>query len=170
MSLNVQSRSDTTDYLLICAGCGLDLTATPKIRRNLGATSKGSSSDVRERVVSLWKELASQIQENLVISYDNLKMCRTCFKDFDNFSVKQAELYKNLRVALGKFNLSERDEASHTEPPSLSKKRPSEDGHPAAKKVVVEQPLVLPGNEPSSPFATVSCFFVVIIYHDINFS
>ena len=80
---------------MICAGCGLDLTSMPKIPRNLGPTSN-SSSDVRGRVVDLWKELASEIQQNMVIIYD-MKMCRTRFNDFDN-SVSSSVLVHELLI------------------------------------------------------------------------
>ena len=156
---NERLFSDTMNNSVICAGCGLDLTSTPKIRRSLGPNSN-VSADVRGRVMDLWKELASEIQQNMVILSDKLKMCRTCFNVFDKFAVKKAELFKNLRVALGKFNLypaEQADRAARTEA-SVLNKRPSEECHPAARKVVVEQPLLLPSNEPSSPFATVSKF------------
>ena len=147
---------DSMNNSVICVGCGLDLTSTPNIRRSLGPNSN-VSADVRGRVMDLWKELASEIQQNMVILSDKLKMCRTCFNVFDKFAVKKAELFKNLRVALGKFNLypEQAERAARTEA-SVLNKRPSEECHPAARKVVVEQPLLLPSNEPSSPFATVS--------------
>ena len=162
--MNVQSS--TRDGFVICAGCGLDLTTTPKIRRRLGETSKGCSSDVRERVLGLWKELVCGIQQNLVILNDKLIMCRGCFNDFDKCAMKQTELTNKLRVAFTKLNLSEQDEAeiAHTESPAPTRKRPSEDGHPAAQKQVVEHPLVLPSNESSSPFATVSVFYCCTSY------
>lgn len=81
----------------------LDLTSTPKITSSLGPNSN-VSADVQGRVMDLWKELASEIQQNMILS-DKLKMCRTCFNVFDKFAVKKAELFKNLHVALGKFNL-----------------------------------------------------------------
>ena len=42
---------------VICIGCGLDITKTMKIRRNLGTDYKGDDCEAHERVLYLWKEL-----------------------------------------------------------------------------------------------------------------
>ena len=73
--------------------------------------------------------------------------------------MKQDDLKQRLQVAFQTLNLSqlsEQDSAINNEPSVITRKRPSGDGHPAAQKQMVEWPLVLPSNEPTSPFAIVS--------------
>lgn len=145
-----------TDNSMLCLGCGFDLSDTPKIRRNLGTNSKGCSTVVRERVLCLWKDLASRIQQNIVLDDNNSKMCRRCFNDYDKFAIKKAELDERLQMAIAKLNPPEA--VSNTVFPvhSTPRKRPSEGCQPAAQKRVVGPPLVIPSNEQSSPCATVS--------------
>ena len=109
--VNMTVCSESMDGYVICVGCGFDLTENPKIRRNLGTNSKGLSADVRERVLELWKDLlTSGIQGNVVILNNNVKMCRTCFNDYDKFAIKQADLKQRLQVALRTLNLSQLSE------------------------------------------------------------
>ena len=66
---------------MTCVACGIDLSSNPKIRRNLGESSKGHSTDVRVRVCGSWIDLASKITNTAVLIHDNTKMCRNCFND-----------------------------------------------------------------------------------------
>ena len=165
------SRSGTMNSV-ICVACGLDMTETPKLRRNLGSRHKGSAIEICERVLITWKELSLTIHgQSLLIPEDSLKMCRTCFNDYDKFAVKRAGIEKNLRTALCKLNLTERQldsiGATQTEVVSTnsntqlltpSRKRPSEDAHPAGirKEVSREEPPLVLSNAATSPFASVS--------------
>ena len=55
------ASSVSTDTMnpVICIACGLNMTETPKIRRSLGSKHKGSSIEVYELVLPMWKELAA---------------------------------------------------------------------------------------------------------------
>ena len=97
--VNMTVRSESMDGSVICVGCGFNLTENPKIRRNLGTNSKRLSADVRERVLELWKDLlTSGIQGNVVILNNNVKMCRTCFNDYDKFANLQLPLSLSTEV------------------------------------------------------------------------
>ena len=108
----------------------------------MGTNSKGLSADVRKCILELWKDLlTSGIQGNVVILNNNVKMCCTCFNDYDKFAIKQPDLKQRLQVALQTLNLSqlsEQDSAINDEPSVITRKRLSGDGHPAAQKQMVE--------------------------------
>jgi len=78
--------------------CGIDLSSNPKIRRNLGESSKGHCTDVRVRVCGLWIDLASKMTNTAVLIHDNTKMCRTCFNNYDKYTLKFEELEKSLEM------------------------------------------------------------------------
>lgn len=153
---------------VICVACGLDMTETPKIRRNLGPRHKGCSTEVCERVLRTWKELASATQwQILSIPEESLKMCRTCFNDYDKFAVRRAEVEKKLQEALVKLlNLSADSTEQSTSAEinsntqlSTNRKRSSQVAHPAGiQRQVIRQepPLVITSSATASPSATVS--------------
>ena len=154
--------------VVICVACGVNMTETPKIRRNLGSKHKGCSVEVCERVLRMWKELALAIDSQIVnISEENLKMCRTCFNDYDKFAVKRAEVEKKLQVALVKLYLiqgqlggtaptapgTELSNSTDTQLSTPSRKRPSEFAHPVGiqKQVIREEPPLVLSNNVTSP-------------------
>ena len=96
---------------VVCVTCGLDLKETSKLR-NLGSWHKGCTIEICERVFITWKELTLTLaltihRRSLLIPEDSLKMCRTCFNDYDTFAVKQAGSEKKLQTTLFKLNLAE---------------------------------------------------------------
>ena len=48
------SSSSVKDDSMVCVACGFDLSLNPKIRRNLGESSRSHSSEARRRVCDLW--------------------------------------------------------------------------------------------------------------------
>jgi len=85
---------------IVCVSCGLDITKTPKIRRNLGADYKGDHSEVRERVLYLWKELLQRHGHEITCSESNLRMCRTCFNKYHKLSLDICALSEKLEASL----------------------------------------------------------------------
>jgi len=99
---------------MICQGCGLDLTASPKDRVNL-EISKSKDQASRLHVAAVWKE-ASASQGLLIAEGHNTcmtnKMCKTCFFDYDGYSLLQSKIIMNLTSAiqvLGTLNSRKRN-------------------------------------------------------------
>ena len=169
------ASSVSTDTMnpVICIACGLNMTETPKIRRNLGSKHKGSSIEVCERVLRMWKELALAADSQIMnISEEHLRMCRTCFNDYDKFAVKREEVEKKLQGALIKLYLiqgqlggivpagpgTQLSTSTDTQLSTPGRKRPSECAHPVGiqKQVTREEPPLVLSDNTTSPFATVS--------------
>jgi len=91
---------------MICQGCGLDLTASPKDRVNL-ENSKSKDKASRLRVSAVWKEAAAS-QGLLIAEGHNAcmtnKMCKTCFPDYDSYSLLQSKIIMNLTSAMCKYS------------------------------------------------------------------
>ena len=74
---------------VICVGCGLDITKTPKIGRNLGTDYKGDDSEAYERVLHLWKELLHQQGHEISCSETaNLRMYCSCFNTYNKLAIR----------------------------------------------------------------------------------
>ena len=148
------------------------MTETPKVRRNLGPNRKGFSSEVHERVLRTWKELALAIHCEILsrIPEDSLKMCRVCFNDYDKLAIKRAHVEKKLQEALSKLTLApnsiEQSEVIRTEATNSNtqlltpnRKRLLEDSHLVGTQMqVVRQASAITSHEAmiTSPSAIVS--------------
>jgi len=102
----LELTSEQTTLSLICIACGLDMTADPKVRRNLGSNSRGCKSEVPERVLRTWKGFVSAWHAQLSsIADDCLKMCRNCFNEYDKLSNKLADVGQRLQTALVRWGV-----------------------------------------------------------------
>ena len=93
---------------MFCVGCGTDVSANPKGRRNLTGGGAGA-----EEVLSAWKSLACQLFPSAgtgtCIDLSNPgKMCKGCFASFQKYYTLQEKLEKNLAVALVRIQPSKR--------------------------------------------------------------
>ena len=89
---------------MFCVGCGTDVSANPKGRRNLTGGGAGA-----EEVLSAWKSLASGIETGTCIDLSNPgKMCKACFASFQKYYILQEKLEKNLAEALVRIQPSKR--------------------------------------------------------------
>ena len=66
-----------------CVGCGKDLIDCSKTRKKLGDDSKASDQATRISVLSAWRELAANTTNLQECSSLELKMCSSCFNDYD---------------------------------------------------------------------------------------
>ncbi len=108
-----------------CLGCGSDLPSSKKDVRNLSFGYSASCSATVE-VTSTWKHLMVEVVESQGFSYnrvfteenDSLKMCKNCFKVFENLSSKLTKLKEKLAVAASKAccSASERHQTISTTP------------------------------------------------------
>ncbi len=77
-----------------CVGCGSDLLNSKKYVRNLSFPSSAFSCTVNLGVASTWLDLMKEAVEsqcyNRVFTDENacLRMCKNCFKVFENLSKK----------------------------------------------------------------------------------
>ena len=118
----------------------------------------------------------------VICSDDDLRMCRSCFNDYDKVSLKIAvlnEKFKLAAVKLSKF-LSQADpqlsqynseyslESMESSTQNSSRKRTLEGCSPAAKRVI-EPPLLLPNNSTSpsvlaSMTCCINCVYILQVY------
>jgi len=89
-----------------CVGCGLDITGTPKIRRNLGSAYKGDDSEASERVLYLWKELLNRQRHEISCSETDLRMCRSCFNSYDKLAIRICAVNQKLVASLEDLQLA----------------------------------------------------------------
>ena len=95
------SVGTSTMNSVICVTCRLDIKEAQKLR-NLESRHKGCTIEICERVFITWKELTLTLAltihgRSLFIPEDSLKMCHTCFNDYDKFAVKQAGSERNCK-------------------------------------------------------------------------
>ena len=143
-----------------CVGCGLDITKTPKIRRNLGEEYKGHEREASERVLSLWKELLRRQGHEPACSENDLRMCRTCFNSYDKVALSLSVFSEKLKAALNdlnKYARSTTEELNYSQPtPPIGKegrkRKPSHSqacGDQSRKRR--RPPVMLPNNSATSP-------------------
>ena len=85
----------------ICVGCGLDITKTLKIRRNLGTDYKGDDSEACERVLYHWKELWHRQGHEIPCSETaDLRMCRSCFNSYNKLAIRICAVSQKLVASL----------------------------------------------------------------------
>lgn len=150
------SGSSTSSTAMLCVGCGTDLSARPKDRRNLGAQAKCSEDmhATRERVLSTWRELAS----NMEISESRLKMCRQCFRIYEQLEKLLSQVRNNLQVASTKVHeVTGKSSGEQTTP--TRRKRTSEDlalPLPKKRRVEVQDRITVAPVGSSSPPVAVS--------------
>ena len=142
-------------YPINCVGCGLDITKTPKIRRNLGEEYKGHEREASERVLSLWKELLRSQGHEPACSENNLRMCRTCFNSYDKVALSLSVYSEKLKAALNdlnKYASSTTEELNYSQltPPIGKEGRKRKPSHSQAcgdqSKKHRRPPVMLPNN------------------------
>lgn len=157
--------------IVLCVGCGLDLTEKPKIRRNLGPSYKGDNIEARKRILKVWKDFVSDRGYCIVATEDELRMCRSCFNEFDKLAVRLLNIHEKLKVALPRSlemniicstNGTEDTQPSQnlTESLTPSRKRGSDETDSApSQKRMSNQPQLLT-NGATSPAAMVWVAFL----------
>ena len=90
----------------LCVGCGKDLTECSKTRKKLGDDSKASDQATRISVLSAWRELAANtanLQECISVDGSQLKMCSSCFNDYDKLVKLKKKITSNIIAAAEKL-------------------------------------------------------------------
>ncbi len=93
-----------------CVGCGSDLPNSKKYVRNLSFPSSASSCTVNMGVASTWLDLMKEAVESQGLCYSRvfadenacLRMCKNCFKVFENLSKKIVSVKEKVSKAASK--------------------------------------------------------------------
>ena len=92
-----------------CLGCGTDLPKATKEIRTLSSESTATST-LRAGVILIWNSLMKEVVGNQGFSWNVLfpneanfgKMCKNCFKVFENLYKKHSKLKEKLSVAVSR--------------------------------------------------------------------
>ena len=117
MNRDPRGNNSCICVVMLCFGCGCDISNRPTDRRRLDGPSSS-------KVITLWKALVLQYEHpilNNVTVLDNLlsgngdpsqsgKMCRKCFASYERL----VDLTESLRCNLSKFLNAEREEDGPT--------------------------------------------------------
>ena len=157
--------------IVLCVGCGFDLTEHPKIRRILGSSYKRDNNEVRSWILKVWKDFVSDRGYRIVATEDELRMCRSCFNKFNKLAICLLNIYEKFSVALPRSlemniicstNRTEDTQASQncTESLTPSRKKASDEADSApSQKRMSNQPQLLTSGA-SSPATVVWVTFL----------